>query len=448
MKKLFLILVGVLLIGMMVTGVAPAQKKVTLTVTWAAWYPADYLIKLSDDFTKQNPNIKVKGAFIPWPQYHDRVFTEFASGKPSFDIAVPDSQWIGEAVEGGHLLDISDWMKKNIDFDNWYEFPLRSYGEYPDYSDHWYGVPLLLDFVMCAYRKDLFNDPEEKAAFKSKYGYDLGVPKTWQELLDIARFFTRPKKNLYGFATWQAPIATAGLADVFLGPFWSMGGNLWDPRTKHVEGILNNWYGVDAAKFWVELYKTQPPGSSNYSIDETTTAMQQGLVAMIGIYAMFYPGLLDPSLSMYADKTGFFTEPGAIGRDGVFRHYVELGGQGLAVSAYTPYKEEALKFIKWTTTDDFLWKWTEGGNFTPKKTIVEDPAFLKKFPYPEIAKVVRESAPLLRDFWEIPQYNEMGEYLSIQLNQAILGKITPEQAMDNIAKRHEEILRRAGYYKD
>ena len=446
MKKVAIVLVmGFFLLGV-IGQIALAQKDVTLTVTWAAWYPADYLIKLADEFTKKNPNIKVKGAFIPWPQYHDRVFTEFASGKPSFDIVVPDSQWIGEAVEGGHLLELSDWMKKNINFDEWYEFPLRSYGEYPDYSDHWYGVPLLLDFVLCAYRKDLFNDPNEKAAFKKQYGYDLDIPKTWQELLDIARFFTRPDKNLYGFATWEAPIATAGLADVFLGPFWSMGGNLWDPRTKRVQGIINNWDGIEAAKLWVELYKTHPPGAANYSIDEVMTAFQQGLIAMAAMYAMFYPGLLDPNLSLYADQTGFFTEPGGIGRDGIFRHFVQLGGQGLAVSAYTPYKEEALKFIKWTTSDEFQWKWTEGGNFTAKKTIIEDPAYLERFPNAEIAQVVKESAPLLRDFWEIPQYNEMGEYLSIQLNQAILGKITPEQAMDNIAKRHEEILRRAGYY--
>jgi len=446
-KVAIIIIAGILTMGLM-TGTASAQRDVTLTVTWAAWYPADYLIKLSEEFTRQNPNIKVKGAFIPWPQYHDRVFTEFASGKPSFDIVVPDSQWIGEAVEGEHLLELTDWMKKNINFDEWYEFPLRSYGEYPDYSDHWYGVPLLLDFVLCAYRKDLFNDPGERAAFKKQYGYDLDIPKTWQELLDIARFFTRPEKNLYGFATWQAPIATAGLADVFLGPFWSMGGNLWDPRTKRVQGIINNWYGIDAAKLWVELYKTHPPGAANYSIDEVMTAFQQGLISMAAMYAMFYPGLLDPSLSLYVDQTGFFTEPGAIGRDGVLRHFVQLGGQGLAISAYTPYKEEALKFIKWTASDEFQWKWTEGGNFTAKKTIIENPAYLERFPVAEIAQVVRESAPRLRDFWEIPQYNEMGEYLSIQLNQAILGKITPEEAMDNIAKRHEEILRKAGYYKE
>jgi multiple sugar transport system substrate-binding protein len=447
MRKIAITIVaGMLMMGLMAAP-APAQKDVTLTVTWAAWYPADYLIKLSDEFTRENPNIKLKGAFIPWPMYHDRVFTEFASLKPAFDIVVPDSQWIGEAVEGGHLLELTDWVKENINFDDWYEFPLRSYGEYPDYSDHWYGVPLLLDFVLIAYRKDLFNDPKEKAEFKEKYGYELDVPKTWQELLDIARFFTRPEKNLYGFATWQAPLATAGLADIFLGPFWSIGGNLWDPRTKRVQGIINNWYGIDAAKLWVDLFKTHPPGSASYSIDEVMTAFQQGLISMAAMYAMFYPGLLDPSLSLYAEQTGFFTEPGAIGHDGVFRHFVQLGGQGLAVSAYTPHKEEALKFIKWAAADEFQWKWTEGGNFTAKRTIIEDPAYLERFPVAEIAQVVRESAPRLRDFWEIPQYTEMGEYLSIQLNQAILGKITPEEAMDRIAKRHEEILKRAGYYK-
>jgi multiple sugar transport system substrate-binding protein len=442
MKKIGILVSAVVFIGLMTT--ATMAEKVTLTVTWAAWYPADYLIKLSEDFTKENPNIKIKGDFIPWPQYHDRVFTEFASHKPSFDIAIPDSQWIGEAVEGGHLVEISDWFKEKVKFDEWYEFPLRSYGEYPDYSGHWYGVPLLLDMVLFSYRTDLFEDPKEKTAFKAKYGYELTTPKTWDELRDIAEFFTRPKQNLYGTALWQAPWATAGLADEFLGPFWSSGANLWDSRTKHVEGILNNDYGIDAAKLWVDLYKFCPPGSMNYSYEETNIAMQQGLVATMATYAMFYPGVLDPKLSKYADKVGFFTEPGRIGRDGVFRHYVQLGGQGLAVSSYTPHKEEALKFIEWCLSDKVQWDWVEGGNISAKRTIIESPQYADLTP---ISKVVQESAPRLRDFWEIPQYNEMGEYLSVQMNEAVLGKITPEEAMDNIAKRHEEILERAGYYK-
>lgn len=46
-----------------------------------------------------------------------------------------------------------------------------------------------------SYRKDWFEDPKEKAAFKAKYKYDLDVPKTWKELGDIAEFFHRPPRS-------------------------------------------------------------------------------------------------------------------------------------------------------------------------------------------------------------------------------------------------------------
>ena len=46
-----------------------------------------------------------------------------------------------------------------------------------------------------SYRKDWFEDPKEKEAFKAKYGYDLDVPKTYKELRDIAEFFYRPDQK-------------------------------------------------------------------------------------------------------------------------------------------------------------------------------------------------------------------------------------------------------------
>src|SRR5581483_8305135 len=61
-----------------------------------------------------------------------------------------------------------------------------------------YADPCEADAVGFAYRKDLFEDPKEKADFKAKYKYDLAPPKTWPQLRDIAEFFTRPDKKLYG----------------------------------------------------------------------------------------------------------------------------------------------------------------------------------------------------------------------------------------------------------
>ena len=422
---------------------ASAKEKVTLTIMWADWEPAHLLLKLAEEFTKET-GIEVRGNFVPWPQYHDKMFVEFASRKTSFDICLPDSQWIGEAVEGGHLLELTDWIKEKVDLNNYPEMVIKSYSEYPDGSGRYYGVPGLLDFVLFAYRKDLFEDPKEKEEFKKRYGYELKVPETWEQLRDIAEFFTRPEQNLYGIAMWQAPLATAGLVDEFLGLFWSKGGRLWSGyEDKKVVGYLNDEAGYEAAKLWVELYKFHPPGAANYSVDEVLTAMQQGLVAMAAIYAAFYPALTDPKKSRYADKIGFFMSPAAVDPSGKKHHYVQLGGQGMSISAYTPHKEEALKFLEWWIREETQWKFAEAGQITPDKRVVYDDRFLKLAP---INEVVRKSLPLLRDFWEIPEYNEMAEYMSRKLNQACLGQITPKEAMDDIARRHEEILRAAGYY--
>ena len=42
-------------------------------------------------------------------------------------------------------------------------------------------------------RGDLLGHADEKAAFKKRYGYDLGPAKTLQQMRDIAEFFTRKK---------------------------------------------------------------------------------------------------------------------------------------------------------------------------------------------------------------------------------------------------------------
>jgi len=51
-----------------------AQAK-TLTLCWAAWDPANALVELSKDFTKQS-GIEMKFEFVPWTSYADRFLNE------------------------------------------------------------------------------------------------------------------------------------------------------------------------------------------------------------------------------------------------------------------------------------------------------------------------------------------------------------------------------------
>ena len=73
------------------------------------------------------------------------------------------------------------------------------------------SVTLDGDTFLLYYRKDIFQDASEKAAFKAKYKYDLpDPPNTWKQVVDLAQFFTRKKgqklagktltKDFYGYA--------------------------------------------------------------------------------------------------------------------------------------------------------------------------------------------------------------------------------------------------------
>ncbi|MBR0799430.1 carbohydrate ABC transporter substrate-binding protein, partial [Bradyrhizobium jicamae] len=62
--------VGVAALGMFGGGEAAAQGK-QLTLCWAAWDPANALVELGKDFTKQS-GIEMKYEFVPWTSYADR----------------------------------------------------------------------------------------------------------------------------------------------------------------------------------------------------------------------------------------------------------------------------------------------------------------------------------------------------------------------------------------
>ena len=246
-----------------------ARCEVTLTIAWAEWDPANFLVQLAKDFTKET-GIQVVVDQIPWGQFETKVFTTLAAKPDTYDIIIGDSQWLGKAAKGGHYMDLTSWMKTNNINKNISPMALKYLGEYPKGSGKYYAVPAETDCNGFAYRKDLFENPKEKQAFKAKYGYNLAVPKTYKEMKDIAEFFTRPKANppLYGIALWLAKdydSVTMGFQQVM----WSFGGSYGDEKTYKVQGILNSPAGIQALEYYVSLAKFTPPGSENYYWSES-----------------------------------------------------------------------------------------------------------------------------------------------------------------------------------
>ena len=169
---------------------AHAQGK-TITLCWAAWDPANALVELSKDFTAKT-GIGMKFEFVPWTNYADRFLNELNSRGSLCDLIIGDSQWIGGAAENGQYVKLNDFFKKEgISMDDYMPATVVGYSQWPKNTPNYWALPAMGDAVGWTYRKDWFARPDVQKEFKAKYGRDLAVPKTLDEL-------TRHRKILPG----------------------------------------------------------------------------------------------------------------------------------------------------------------------------------------------------------------------------------------------------------
>jgi multiple sugar transport system substrate-binding protein len=212
---------------------ADASGVTELTILWAQWDPADYLQEIGNMYEEET-GVKVNVIQEPWGSFGDLFFTEMSAQGTAYDLVVGDSQWLGQATTQGHYLDLTEFLNSTGIAETVTPATLQYYGEYPPGSGAYWAYPTEGDANGWAYRTDLFEDPDEMAAFEAEYGYPLAPPETYEQLLDIAKFFTRPEENLYGAAVYtQADYD--GLTMGFQNAFFSFGGN-WADENFNVVG--------------------------------------------------------------------------------------------------------------------------------------------------------------------------------------------------------------------
>jgi multiple sugar transport system substrate-binding protein len=422
-------------IGLMLASGTSAMAQ-ELTIFWAEWDPANYLQELVNDYEKET-GVKVTVETTPWSDFQTKAFTEFNAKGDAYDLVVGDSQWLGAGSTGGHYVDLTDFFKKHNLGEVMAPATVASYAEYPGKSGKYWAIPLEGDAVGWSYRKDWFEDPKEMAAFKAKYGYDLGVPKDFKALRDIAEFFYRPDEKRYGVAIYTDNSYDA-MAMGFENALFSYGGELGDMATYKVDGFINSDKAVAALDMYKELYKYTPPGWAKSFFVEDNQAITEGLAAMSMNYFAFFPSLLNEATNPHAKNTGFFANPAGPGGD----QYAALGGQGISVISYSKNQEEAMKFLEWFIKEDTQKKWAALGGYTCSKAVLESAEFQNATPY---NKAFYETMFKVKDFWAVPEYAELLSQLNQRIYPAIVGKEGDSKAtLDALAKDWEVTFKKYG----
>ena len=419
---------------------APAVKE--LNILWAQWDPADYLQRLCNMYEKET-GIKVKVIQEPWGSFGDRFYTAMAAKGSEWDMVVGDSQWLGTGATSGQYIQLTDFLKKTGLLNSVTPATLRFYGEYPANSAKYWAFPTEGDAVGFAYRKDLFENAKEKAAFKAKYGYDLAVPKTYKELYNVAEFFTRKDKGLYGLAIYTQKDYDAITMGVECALFSY--GVEWQDKNNNVMGVINSKKAIEALQMYRDLFtKFSPPGLSNAFFAEMNDVFINGKAAIIMNFFAFFPALSNKRTNPnYWDKVGFFFNPAGPYGD----QYSALGGQGLSIISYiSPERQKAsLDWLKWFGQEKIQAKWAELGGYTCNSKVLKSQTFLKAQPFnPAFAKTMT----IVKDFWNIPAYGPLLSSAQAAFHKFVVeGVGTPQEPMDNLAKEHDKILKAGGYIK-
>ncbi len=131
------------------------------------------------------------------PDLHTALFEKGGLERGDFDVAFVVTDWIAEAAAGHHLADLQPYLKELPPEDyphGWDHSLLR----FQTYGNEVYGLPYHNGHKCLIYRKDLLDDPGERANYERRFGSRLAVPQTWDEFTRVARFFNRPKSGMSG----------------------------------------------------------------------------------------------------------------------------------------------------------------------------------------------------------------------------------------------------------
>jgi len=178
-------------------------------------------------FREGHPEVEFEAVTLDLHALHGELFEKDGLRSGAWDIGYISTDWLAEAVDEGVLEELNPYLHRNP-VPDWPQGWARSIVEPLYFGDKLYTLPWHDGPECLMYRRDLFEDSAEQAAFRNRYGYELKPPSTWKQFTDIARFFTRPQQNLYGTAFAAFPDGHNTLYDFAL-QLWSRGGELHAP---------------------------------------------------------------------------------------------------------------------------------------------------------------------------------------------------------------------------
>jgi len=383
-------------------------------------------------FESENPGIKVDAEFFELGPYHEKMLANRGAANGEADLFLSVTDWMPEASSNGQLLALDPFLEADPpeDWPDGWSPSMRGLQTGADGKT--YGIAYHDGPEVFMYRTDLFGDFAEQSAFRLRFGYELAPPKTWDEFVDIAQFFTRPEKGLWGCCLAGFPDAHNNIYDFML-HLWSRGGQLMDadfqPQFHKEAGHLALHFLVDL----VHNHKVVDPACLDLDSVASGLYYASGKAAMMWNWSGFAAVAEEPTASQIVGKNACCAMPAA-----------SRGGRSVSLNIYwvlcitsgSKHKAEGYRFLKHVASSAMDKVTTMSGGNGTRLSTWRDHEVHSRFPYYAIIEEVH------RDVESPPQdarFPEVAEILNRMVDDALRLRATPEEALARAAAQVDEL---------
>jgi len=408
------------------------------------WYPSPEMeaIKKGLPQFKKLTGIDVTLTELPHEEVFKKRVMDAVSGAGEFDIYPLQPSVTRLFADSNYIVALDDFWKspEDMEYDDVFEGVRMMY----EYKGKVYGIPLYPDIIMLFYNKKMMD--EAKAP----------IPKTFDEFVKVSKSFMKDTDGDKRIDRWGSVLNLKG-GD------WSIMNNLalfmfmnkvdWyygqvgadrsvsESDPKYMRPMLDDPKAIEAFTYLVKLYKDQvfSPGSINYSYFEAMENFSTGKVPMYLGFGDQAPMIVGPD-SLVKDDVQVAPVPTW---NGVRRSFT--GGWGASISAFSKNKEAAYTFLRYFYGNSKNQKALSRDGQTPSRaSVLMDPDLQKEFVwYAAMGEMLKFSKPLPL----IPEFDEFVTGLEPILTEALIGKMTPKDAMLKSNQLLTDIMKKGKYIK-
>ncbi|TAM66871.1 MAG: sugar ABC transporter substrate-binding protein [Microbacteriaceae bacterium] len=417
----------------------------TITVALAANPQMKTAESLISDFYKKNPSIKVKFTTLPENDLRPAVTKDVATKAGQFDVVMLGSYDVPNYAKNGWIDPLTSYVKSSPSWDaadllQPIKAIVSSHGTL--YAAPFYGSSSFL----------MYNK-----AMADKAGVTIPENPTWDEVQAAAEKMNDPANGvagicLRGLSGWGQNLASLTTVVNTFGGSWF--NEKWEPQ-------LTSPATEKAVQFYVDLLKTA--GQQDAAKDGWDVCLQQfsqGKAAMWYDDTVFAGSAIQGATPEVAKNIAFAMAPtGPSAKPSGW-----LWSWGLGIESASKHKDAAWKFIEWATSKGYIqlsgqkagWDSIPPGS---RVSTYQIPGYQKAAAsYAALTlKSIKEATPNQPtvmpvpytgvQYVQIPEFVDIGNFVSQQISGAIAGSETVPQALAKSQAYAQNAVKVAGYLK-